>query len=110
MPCSADTGAYCTARSNLPEQVLHGLMRDAGKQVEDESPERWLWHGRKVRVVDGSTVTMPDTFTLREVRICVAQKGFRTRSLVVVTTLLDAEQYPPEDIALLYRRRTAGRR
>ena len=60
-PCSADTGAYCTARNNLPEEVLRGLMRDAGKQVEDESPERWLWHGRKVRVVDGSTVTMPDT-------------------------------------------------
>jgi hypothetical protein len=40
---------------------------------------------------------------LREVRIHVAQKGFRTRSLVVVTTLLDAERYPPEAIALLYR-------
>ena len=49
--------------------------------------------------------TLPDELTLREVRIRVAQKGFRTRSLVVVTTLLDAEQYPPEEIALLYRRR-----
>lgn len=29
----------------------------------------------------------------------------RTRSLVVVTTLLDAEQYPAEEIASLYRRR-----
>ena len=48
---------------------------------------------------------LPDELTLREVRIRVAQKGFRTRSLVVVTTLLDAEQYPPEEIALLYRRR-----
>ena len=49
--------------------------------------------------------TLPDELTLREVRVRVAQKGFRTRSLVVVTTLLDAEQYPPEEIALLYRRR-----
>ena len=49
--------------------------------------------------------TLPDELTLREVRIRVAQKGFRTQSLVVVTTLLDAEQYPPEEIALLYRRR-----
>jgi hypothetical protein len=238
-PCSADTGAYCAARNNLPEEVLHGLMRDTGKQIENESPERWLWHGRKVRVVDGSTVTMPDTpenqaaypqqksqkpgcgfpiarilvicslsvgtvleaaigkykgkqtgenslfrglydalaegdviladryfsgwcdivlplqrgidvvirkhqlrrtdfrtgerlgkddhlvfwprpqrpewmseeeyatlpdeLTLREVRVRVVQQGFRTRSLVVVTTLLDAEEYPPEEIALLYR-------
>ena len=240
-PCSADTGAYCAARNNLSEEVLHGLMRDTGKQIEDESPERWLWHGRKVRVVDGSTVTMPDTpenqaaypqqksqkpgcgfpiarilvifslsvgtvleaaigkykgkqtgesslfrqlhdalaegdvvladrcfsgwcdmalvfvrgidivvrkhqlrqtdfrtgkrlgkndhlvvwsrpqrptwmsaeqyatlpeeLTLREVRIRVVEKGMRTRSLVVVTTLLDPEQYPPEEIALLYPRR-----
>jgi hypothetical protein len=240
-PCSADTGAYCTARGDLPEEALHGLVRESGKQVEDESPETWLWHGRRVRVVDGSTVTMPDTeanqavypqqktqkpgcgfpiarilvifslslgtvldaaigkyhgkqtgenslfrtlydaldkgdiiladryfsgwsdialplqrgidivvrkhqarwtdfrrgewlgkddhlvrwtkpkrpkwmsaeqhaalpaeLTLREVRIHVTQKGFRTKSLVVVTTLLDAEEYPPEEIALLYRRR-----
>src|SRR5271157_5300637 len=24
-PCSADTGAYCTARSDLPEEALHEL-------------------------------------------------------------------------------------
>jgi len=240
-PCSAETGAYCTARGNLPEEALHELLRDSGRQVEDESPETWLWHGRKVRVVDGSTISMPDTpenqaaysqmkaqkpgcgfpiarivvifslavgtvleaalgkyqgkqtgenslfrqlhqalaegeviladryfsgwcdialplqrgvdlvirkhqlrptdfrrgqrlgkddhlvfwtrparptwmsaeqyatlpdeLTLREVRIRVAQKGFRTKSLLVVTTLLDPQQYPPEEIGLLYRRR-----
>jgi len=240
-PCSADTGAYCTARGDLPEEALQALVRETGKQVEEESPESWLWHGRKVRVADGATITMadtpenqaaypqqktqqpgcgfpiarilvifslatgtvleaamgkyqgkqtgensllrqlhgalaegdiiladryfsgwsdiallrqrgidvvirkhqarrtdfrsgkrlgtddhlvfwsrpqrpkwmsaeqyatlPDELTLREVRIRVAQKGFRTKSLVVVTTLLDAEQYPPEEIALLYRRR-----
>jgi hypothetical protein len=60
-PCSADTGAYCTARGDLPEEAIHTLVRDTGKQVEEESPATWLWHGRKVRVVDGSTVTMPDT-------------------------------------------------
>jgi putative transposase len=240
-PCSADTGAYCMARSNLPEDVLHGLMRDIGKEVENESPEAWLWHGRKVRAVDGSTITMPDTsenqaaypqaktqkpgcgfpiarilvifslaagtvleaaigkykgkqtgenslfrrlydamaegdviladryfsgwcdialclqrgldvvvhknklrrtdfrmgrrlgkddhlvswsksprpewmsiaeyaalpdaLTLREVRVRVTQKGFRTRSLVVATTLIDADEYSSEEIASLYRRR-----
>ena len=33
------------------------------------------------------------------------QKGFRTKELVVVTTLLDAETYPADEIAMLYRRR-----
>jgi hypothetical protein len=240
-PCSADTGAYCTARADLPEEALHALVRDTAQQIENESPTTWHWHGRNVRVVDGSTITMPDTpanqaaypqqktqqpgcgfpiarilvifslsvgtvleaaigkyegkqtgenslfrqlydvldegdivladryfsgwsdialplargidmvvrkhqlrvtdfrtgkrlgkddhvvswarpqrpnwmsaeqyatlpdeLVLREVRIRVAQKGFRTKSLVVVTTLLDATDYPPEEIALLYRRR-----
>jgi hypothetical protein len=240
-PCSADTGAYCTARNDLPEETVHELIRDTGKQVEDQSPQTWFWHGRRVRVADGSTITMadtpanqaaypqmkaqqpgcgfpiarilvifslsagtvleaaigkykgkqtgenslfrqlhqalaegdvvladryfsgwcdtalllqrgvdvvirkhqhrrtdfrtgrrlgkedhlvvwprpqrptwmsaeqyatlPDELTLREIRIRVAEKGLRTRSLVVVTTLLDAEEYPREEIALLYRRR-----
>jgi putative transposase len=240
-PCSADTGAYCTARNDLPEEALHRLVRETGAKIEAESPDVWLWHGQKVRVVDGSTVTMPDTpenqaaypqpksqkpgcgfpiarilvifslsvgtvldaaigkykgkqtgensllrglygvlnegdviladryfsgwfdialplqrgfdvvlhkhqlrrtdfregdrlgkedhlvswskparpkwlsrdaydalpqeLTLREVRVHVAQQGFRTRSLVVVTTLLDAERYSAEAIAMLYRRR-----
>jgi hypothetical protein len=48
---------------------------------------------------------LPDSLTLREVRIHVTQKGFRTRQLVIVTTLLDPQQYPAEEIAALYRRR-----
>jgi hypothetical protein len=239
--CSAETGAYCTARGNLPEEAIHQLVRDTGMEVDDLADEDWLWQGRRVRVIDGSTITMPDTpanqaaypqqknqkpgcgfpiarivvvfslavgtvldaaigkyqgkqtgenslfrtlydvltegdvaladryfsgwfdiallldrgvdvvvrkhqarhtdfrtgerlgkddhlvswskparpkwmsaeqyaelpdeLTLREVCIHVAQKGFRTRSLVVVTTLVDAEQYPPEAIALVYRQR-----
>jgi len=240
-PCSAETGAYCTARGNLPEQAIRRLVRETGEEADDLADEDWLWQGRPVRVVDGSTITMPDTeanqaaypqqktqkpgcgfpiarilvvfslsvgtvldaaigkyegkqtgenslfrtlhdtltegdvaladryfsgwfdialllergvdvvvrkhqarptdfrtgqrlgtddhlvvwkkpgrpkwmsverhaqlpaeLTLREVRIRVAQKGFRTRSLVVVTTLVDAEAYPAEAIALLYRQR-----
>jgi len=239
--CSAETGAYCTARGDLPEEVMQALMCDSGKSAEDEMPRDWLWHGRKVRMVDGSTITMPDTaanqavypqqksqkpgcgfpiarilvifslsvgtvlratispyegkqtgenslfrrfhdtlaegdvviadrcfsgwfdmalllrrgidvairknsnrptdfrtgkrlgkndhlvtwtkpkrlswlsaeqyaefpdeLTLREVRVVITQKGFRTDVVVVTTTLLDAEEYSAEEIATLYRRR-----
>jgi hypothetical protein len=51
---------YCTARGDLPEEALHALVRDTGRQVEDESPDTWLRRGREVRVMDGSTITMPD--------------------------------------------------
>ena len=240
-PCSADTGAYCTARDALPEEACSQLMRDTGRQVDEEAPPEWRWCGRRVLDVDGSTITMPDTaanqaeypqipnqkrgcgfpiarivlmfslsvgtvmaaaigkyrgkqtgenslfrtlyplleegdvvladryfsgwcdiallqqrgvdtvvrkhqlratdfrmgqrlgrgdhlvcwnrparpawmtqeqhaslpttLTMREVRVHVEQKGFRTRELVVVTTLLDGEQYAATEIAKLYRRR-----
>jgi len=240
-PCSADTGGYCTARSHLPEEACRQLVLQTGQELENEAPTAWLWQGRRVRVVDGSTVTMSDTpknqaeypqlksqkrgcgfpiarivvvfslavgtaleaaigkyegkqtgensmfrtlndcladgdvvvadryfsgwfdlallqqrgvdvvvrkhqlratdfrrgqrlgkddqlvcwskparpkwmggdeyqslpneLTLREVRVRVKQKGFRTKSLVIVTTLTDASEYPAAQIAELYRRR-----
>jgi putative transposase len=240
-PCSAETGAYCTARAHLPEEACRKLVGQTGQDLESEAPTHWLWHGRRVRVVDGSTVTMADTpknqaeypqlksqkpgrgfpiarvvvvfslavgtaleaaigkyegkqtgenslfrtisdcladgdvavadryfsgwfdiallrqrgvdmvvrkhqlratdfrtgqrlgkddqlvrwrkpqrpkwmsqqqyaslsdeLALREVRVRVKQKGFRTKSLVVVTTLTDANEYPASEIAELYRRR-----
>jgi hypothetical protein len=240
-PCSADTGAYCTAREGLPEEACCQLMRVTGRLVDEEAPSSWRWLGHRVLDVDGSTLTMPDTaanqkeypqqpnqkpgcgfpiarivvvfslavgtvldaaigkyqgkqtgenslfrtlhgvlqpgdvvladryfsgwfdiallrergvdivvrkhqlratdfrtgkrlaredhlvcwskpqrpdwmsqqqyaalpdsLTLREVRIHVEQQGFRTRELVVVTTLLDPDKYPAAKIAQLYRRR-----
>jgi hypothetical protein len=239
--CSADTGAYCTARERIPEEACLQLVQDTGRQLDEESPREWRWLGRRVLVVDGSNITMPDTaenqaeypqqpnqkpglgfpiarivvvfslavgtvldaaigrykgkqtgeislfrtlyralqegdvvladrgfsgwfdiallkqrgcdavvrkhqmrptdfrtgerlgsndhlvtwpkpkrpdwmsqepydslpefLTVREVRVLVPQKGFRTKEVIVVTTLLDPEKYPPTEIAQLYRRR-----
>jgi Transposase DDE domain len=60
-PCSADTGAYCTARDALPEAACRELVARTGRALETQSPQEWLWRERRVYVVDGSTVTMPDT-------------------------------------------------
>lgn len=60
-PCSAETGGYCIARSHLPEEACQQLVRQTGQELEDQAPVEWLWHNRRVRVVDGSTVTMADT-------------------------------------------------
>jgi hypothetical protein len=48
---------------------------------------------------------MPASIELREVLVQVDQPGFRSKSLVVVTTLCDAEECPAEEIAQLYRGR-----
>jgi hypothetical protein len=48
---------------------------------------------------------MPASIQVREVRHRVTQPGFRVEDLTVVTTLLDADAYPTEDIADLYYER-----
>jgi hypothetical protein len=60
-PCAAETGAYCTARDALPETACRELVRRTGRDVEHRAPAEWLWQGRRVRAVDGATITMPDT-------------------------------------------------
>jgi hypothetical protein len=45
---------------------------------------------------------IPETLTLRELQFDIHEPGRRTRSLVVVTTLTDAQAYTKEDIAELY--------
>lgn len=59
-----------------------------------------------IRSVDRPTYhTLPDAITVREVRCRVGQPGFRTRSIVVVTTLLDPGPASKEELASLYRAR-----
>ncbi|MBN9517648.1 IS4 family transposase, partial [bacterium] len=48
---------------------------------------------------------MPESITVREARVRVAQPGFRTKSVVEVTTLLDPRQVTREELGALYRAR-----
>lgn len=60
-PPSANTSAYSQARARLPEDILSALTRDTAKQVSSNIPNSWLWKGRHIKLVDGSTLSMPDT-------------------------------------------------
>ena len=46
---------------------------------------------------------IPDTLVLREVCVAVTQPGFRTRQVVIVTTLVDAQAYSKAELAAAYR-------
>lgn len=59
--CSTHTGAYCRARQRLPIEMVSTLAQFTGRAIAEHIPESWRWHGRPVRLVDGATVTMPDT-------------------------------------------------
>lgn len=48
---------------------------------------------------------LPETLTLRMIRLRVNQAGFRTKTVVLVTTLTDPAAYPAEAIRELYAKR-----
>jgi len=60
-PPSDNTGAYCRARAKLPVAVIRRLTCEVADRCERDVPQSWLWHGRHVKLVDGSTCSMPDT-------------------------------------------------
>jgi hypothetical protein len=57
------------------------------------------WMGRE------AFAALPRSIAMRELRVRVDKRGFRTKVFVVVTSLLDAEAYPPRELAGLYRQR-----
>jgi putative transposase len=59
-------------------------------------PQRPKW------MDEATYATIPKTLELREIRYNIVKKGCRTRTLTVVTTLTDADEYTKEDIAQLY--------
>ena len=77
-----------------------GRRLDRGDHlVEWTRPERPDW------MDDQTYALMPESITVREIQVQVAPPGFRVSSLVVVTTLTDAEKYPKAAIAELYQER-----
>jgi hypothetical protein len=48
---------------------------------------------------------LPEFLMIRECRVRIEQPGFRVKSLVVATTLLDANEFTKDDLAQLYRAR-----
>ena len=59
--CSTDTGAYCRSRKRLPLAMVSTLCCYAGQLISGDADSRWKWRNRSVRLVDGTTIVMPDT-------------------------------------------------
>jgi putative transposase len=59
--CSDNTGAYCRARAKLPVAVIRRLTTEVASGCEQRVPTGWLWKRRRVKLIDGTTVSMPDT-------------------------------------------------
>ena len=52
---------YCLARQRLPLEMVKSLAEQTGELLSQHTPSGWLWRGRHVKLVDGTTIMMPDS-------------------------------------------------
>jgi len=90
-PCSLNTAGYCKARSRLPLGLIARMGRETGKSLCAQQPKEWRWREREVKLVDGTTVSMPDTdanqASFPQSRSQKAGLGFPLARLVGVVSL-----------------------
>jgi hypothetical protein len=60
-PCSLNNASYCRARTRLALNLVERIGREAGERLRASQPAVWRWRDREVKLVDGTTVSMPDT-------------------------------------------------
>jgi hypothetical protein len=118
----------------LSQAHLHGVLRVHQRQIVSFHPHRpcandidgtghptsrWLYRqGRCDQVVEwrkpqtrpqwmsaAEFAALPETLVVREIKWRIRERGRRVREVTLVTTLLDAELYPAEEIAKLYESR-----
>jgi hypothetical protein len=58
---SANTAAYCKARKRLSLPLLTQLVNMTGELIHRTVPHKWRWFGRSVSLIDGKSLTIPDT-------------------------------------------------
>ena len=108
-------GDYATL-ADLPRQGIDVVARlNAKRKVDFRKAKRlgrndglFVWTKSKIcppYLTLAHWVETPATITVRIVRFHLANKGYRSRSIMLVTTLLDPKLYPLEELAALYARR-----
>jgi hypothetical protein len=72
---------------------------------KDDHIVKWM-KPQKPRSIDRKTYdALPEFLLVRECRVRIKQAGFRVRTLVIATTLLNADEYTKDDLAQVYRAR-----
>ncbi len=93
-PCSSNSGAYCKARAKLSETVLERMTTRVADGCEGKFSKDLLWNRRHVKLVDGTTVSMPDTEANQEAYPQQASQkeglGFPVARMVVLLSLATA--------------------
>lgn len=104
--------------AQCPQRNVHAVFRVKGVRRRDfrqgkrlsrnERLVQWPKPAQPASTVEAQVwALLPEVLTLRLIRSSLALPGFRTRKVVIVTTLLDSAKYPPQALGQLYLRRWA---
>jgi hypothetical protein len=69
---SPDPSAYCQGRQRLPLSLFKSALRQVGQRLQAKVGSAYSWCGRRVWIVDGSTCSMPDTPSQRDIYALVS--------------------------------------
>ena len=58
---SPNTASFCNARARLPQKGLESIHRRLTNEMEAQTTEDWLWRQRRVKIVDGTGLSLADT-------------------------------------------------
>jgi hypothetical protein len=58
---SGEDGPYCKARRRLPRDLPQRLARQVGAELEERVGPGKLLGGRRIKIIDGTVISMPDT-------------------------------------------------
>jgi Transposase DDE domain len=99
----------------LRRRGLHGVFRAHQIRSVHRRPgprERYVTYDKPkckpAWLADAEHAALPEQIVVREVRVTIPKSGTRVKSLVLVTTLLDAVKYPAKMIADIYESRWAA--
>ena len=95
-------GAHAVLRVHQRRKVD---FRRGQRLGHDDHMVTWSKPQRPDWMDEASYAALPEQLTVRELRYGVTTPGFRTRELVIATTLLDAEPYAAAALADLYHQR-----
>jgi hypothetical protein len=124
-PVDKEGSAYCTARKRLPLEILQRARVAAADQAEKllhqarphdlregirlgRNDRLVVWHKppQKPRYLPKALWRrIPEELIVRVLRLQAHIPGFRTKTVALVTTLSDAQDYPTDELAALYLRR-----
>lgn len=83
-------------------QLRHADFRRGRRLDKDDHIIVWTRPQRPDWMDEATYARIPETLTLREIRYHVVEPGRRTKTVTIVTTLIDADAYSKDDLAQLY--------